>query len=182
MIARKKKRVWAIAPAILAMLLLSAPVLADTDGSEIRVAEQPDRLILQLGLRWAGVQFELKTDAGVFPIPIVVDETGLLKMDLGGSRMYTLSCLASATAIPGPDDTGDMPSPSVAAQPSPPWPGSNEEVPAKEQGGAPFGQILFFFAGAAIAACAMFALYYIRGRRAYDDDDYDAYDEYGDDD
>ena len=44
----------------------------------------------------------LRTDAGVFPAPIVVDETGVLTMDLGGSTTYTLSCINSTVPIPDP--------------------------------------------------------------------------------
>lgn len=77
---------------VMLMSVLCPAALADTDGTEPQLTQQPDQLILQLGTRWAGVEFELRTDAGVFPAPIVVDSSGVLTMDLGGSKTYTLSC------------------------------------------------------------------------------------------
>ena len=76
---------------VLLMLSLTPAALADTDENTPRITKQPDQLVLQLGTRWAGVEFELRTDAGKFPVPVVVDETGVLTMDLGGSSTYTLS-------------------------------------------------------------------------------------------
>lgn len=38
----------------------------DTDGTELQVA-QPVILEVQLGPQWAGVEFQLKTDAGLYP-------------------------------------------------------------------------------------------------------------------
>jgi len=70
----------------------SIPALADTDGTEQHVIK-PEKLVVQLGKEWAGVEFKLKTDAGMYPQPVVVDETGLLTMELGGSENYILSCL-----------------------------------------------------------------------------------------
>ena len=75
---------------VMLMSVLCPAALADTDGTEPQLTQQPDQLILQLGTRWAGVEFELRTDAGVFPAPIVVDSSGVLTMDLGGSKTYTL--------------------------------------------------------------------------------------------
>lgn len=68
---------------VMLMSVLCPAALADTDGTEPQLTQQPDQLILQLGTRWAGVEFELRTDAGVFPAPIVVDSSGVLTMDLG---------------------------------------------------------------------------------------------------
>ena len=108
------------AAAIIAALAFPLTAHADTNGNEIKLTDQPDQLILQLGPEWAGVEFEMKTDAGVFPVPVIVDYTGILKMDLGGSSVYTLTCLASPVAIPVPEATEPVPAatPSEAA-PSP---------------------------------------------------------------
>jgi len=85
------------------ILLWNVPtVYADTDGSELKVAE-PGTLIVQLGTQWAGVEFELRTDDGLYPGTVVVDDTGVLTMELGGSTTYTLSALGSAIAIPAAD-------------------------------------------------------------------------------
>jgi len=71
---------WVIALLISVCLFLSV-ARADTDGTEIQVTEQPEKLIIQLGPQWAGVQFRLKTDEGLFPVPVVVDQSGILKME-----------------------------------------------------------------------------------------------------
>ena len=88
---------------VLLMLSLTPAALADTDENTPRITKQPDQLVLQLGTRWTGVEFELRTDAGKFPVPVVVDETGVLTMDLGGSSTYTLSCLESSVPLPEPE-------------------------------------------------------------------------------
>lgn len=44
-----------------------------TDGTELEVV-QPEQLEIQLGESWAGVAFELKTDAGMYPGVILVGE------------------------------------------------------------------------------------------------------------
>ncbi len=79
---------------VMLMSVLCPAALADTDGTEPQLTQQPDQLILQLGTRWAGVEFELRTDAGVFPAPIVVDSSGVLTMDLAARP------IPSAASIP----------------------------------------------------------------------------------
>ena len=101
MTIQKRLRLTLLTVVCLSMCLCTT-AFADTDGTEPKVTQQPDQLVLQLGTRWAGVEFELRTDAGVFPAPIVVDETGVLTMDLGGSTTYTLSCINSTVPIPDP--------------------------------------------------------------------------------
>jgi len=92
-------------------MLLSPSALADTNGTELKVIDQPDRLILELGSDWAGVKIELTTDAGVFPVPLVVNEFGVLSMDLGGSKTYTLSRISEAPSEqpPLPEDVNTAP-------------------------------------------------------------------------
>ena len=87
-----------------------SPVYADTDGTEMQVV-QAENLEIQLGPDWAGVEFELKTDAGLYPGTIAVGEDGVLRLEIGGSSSYVLSCMNSSVAIPDPDQapatTGD---------------------------------------------------------------------------
>ena len=64
----------------------------DTDGTELQVA-QPVILEVQLGPQWAGVEFQLKTDAGLYPGTIAVGQDGILRTELGNSGSYVLSCL-----------------------------------------------------------------------------------------
>ena len=70
-----------------------------TNGDELHVVEA-QQLEIQLGTEWAGVEFMLRTDAGIYPDVIPVDETGVLSLEIGGSKTYTLSCLQSSVAIP----------------------------------------------------------------------------------
>ena len=98
---QKTKKIPALLLTLLLMLVLAPSAYADTDANTPQITQQPDQLVLQLGARWAGVEFELRTDAGVFPVPVVVDESGILRMDLGGSTTYTLSCINRAHSRPG---------------------------------------------------------------------------------
>jgi len=163
---------------ILLFLMLVAAVVtifpqmvrADTNGSEIQITDQPDKLVLQLGQQWAGVEFELKTDAGVFPVPVVVDEAGILKMDLGGSKTYTLSCVASTVTIPGPENMEIQATSPAAAQESPNATGAGPNQP---QAGIPTGVLVMFIVGLIGAVGGLLAMWYFKYRRdvrAYDDD------------
>ena len=64
---------------VIIMLLLLLPQTAyaaeGTDGTEMQVL-QPQQLEIQLGSNWAGVEFQLKTDAGLYPGTIPVGEDG----------------------------------------------------------------------------------------------------------
>jgi len=89
---------------VFAILMLCASVTTvfaaqGTNGDELHVVEA-QQLEIQLGTEWAGVEFMLRTDAGIYPDVIPVDETGVLSLEIGGSKTYTLSCLQSSVAIP----------------------------------------------------------------------------------
>ena len=71
-----------------------------TDGTEIQVMEA-EQLEVQLGKEWAGREFQLKTDAGLYPGTITVGEDGVLRTELGGSARYILTCMLTEN----PDDT-----------------------------------------------------------------------------
>ena len=88
--------------------ILFVPVQASataqgTNGTELEVV-QPQNLVVQLGEAWSGVEFQLRTDAGKYPDPIPVGEDGMLRLEIGGSENYTLTCLNSRVAIPAPED------------------------------------------------------------------------------
>lgn len=87
--------------------LANHQVFADTDGSELQIFS-PSQLEIQLGADWAGAQFELRTDMGIYPQPIRVDDTGILKLEIGGSSEYVLSCLSlgSAHSVPAANRPG----------------------------------------------------------------------------
>lgn len=165
-----------IASCVFAVMLVAvifpSVVFADTNGSELQITDQPDKFILQLGPQWAGVEFELKTDAGVFPVPVIVDSTGVLKMDLGGSKTYTLSCVASPVSVPDPEQPAYTPDPTSPA-PTEPSGGSETETD-KTKDGVPTGILVMFFVGLAAAVGGLLAMRYFKQRReayVYDEDD-----------
>ena len=159
----KAKRLPSLLLTLLLMLLLSPAAYADTDANTPHITQQPDQLILQLGARWAGVEFELRTDAGVFPVPVVVDESGILRVELGGSSTYSLSCIDSSIPIPDPEPV----------DPETPSPGNAPSAPAQSPGSnAPAGNtrniapIVFFIAALALAVVGLISLLLSR-RRSY---------------
>ena len=158
--------------AIALSLAMSTAAFADTDGTEPKIVQQPDQLVLQLGTRWAGVKFELRTDAGIFPAPVVVDENGVLTMDLGGSTTYTLSCINSTAPIPDPGPEQSDPPPSVSPDPTPEVP--NSPQPETGNSSLPLPAVIFLV-GLAVAGGAFIALHITKKRQDY------GYDEWGDD-
>ena len=105
----KLKIAKAVALVLAMVCLFCFPVPASaasqgTDGTELEVI-QPQNLEIQLGEAWAGVEFELKTDAGMYPGVIIVGEDGVLRLEIGGSENYILSCLNSSVDIPIPGET-----------------------------------------------------------------------------
>ena len=169
----KRLRLTLLTVVCLSMCLCTT-AFADTDGTEPKVTQQPDQLVLQLGTRWAGVEFELRTDAGVFPAPIVVDETGVLTMDLGGSTTYTLSCINSTVPIPDP-----------SAEQTPDTQQSSEEVQQPQEqnaatepaSGIPIVPLVVFLVGLACGGGGLVALHFTKRRRQEAD-----YDEWADED
>lgn len=74
-------------------------VFADTDGSEIIVV-QPEKLEIQLGTDWIGAEFQLRTDQGLYPNLIPVGNDGVLRLEIGGSGSYILSCVSTGRTMP----------------------------------------------------------------------------------
>ena len=81
-------------------LLHSPPAFADTDGSEIQVVS-PSYLEVQLGPAFAGTEFQFRTDTGIYPGLIQVGEDGVLRLEIGGSSHYILSCVSTGMTTPG---------------------------------------------------------------------------------
>lgn len=104
----KKKFMKAMSLLLALICIIGVPVQASaasqgTEGTELEVV-QPQQLVIQLGESWSGVEFELRTDAGQYPDTIPVGEDGILKLEIGGSETYTLTCLNSHVEIPVPED------------------------------------------------------------------------------
>lgn len=101
--AKKKLAALALAGMLAAVLGNGVSVSAEnqgTDGTEIQVMEA-EQLEIQLGKEWAGREFQLKTDSGLYPGTITVGEDGVLRTELGGSTRYILTCMLTGNL----DDT-----------------------------------------------------------------------------
>ena len=159
---------------ILTLLILTCissvaiPVYADTDGTELQVVE-PQKLEIQLGQSWAGVQFTLKTDAGMYPNAIPVDETGVLKLEIGGSKSYVLSCLQSSIDIPDPDN--NTPATLMTLTRDKQNTAAAEEKDNEQSETIPVTQIVFLAVGIALAISALVAIHITSKRHNSDDDD-----------
>ena len=183
----------ALVLAMICLLCFPVPVSATgvaqgTDGAELQVM-QPEKLEIQLGESWAGVEFELKTDAGKYPGTIIVGEDGVLRLEIGGSSSYVLSCMNSAVDVPAPGETlppatetssadgsGDA-APCATEESALP---TEETVPsgtAEENtiAGIPIVHLALFGGGLIIAVGALAVLQFSQKRResrtVYDDDD-----------
>lgn len=169
---QKRKQIQALLLTLLLMLVLTPAAYADTDPNTPQITQQPDQLVLQLGARWAGVEFELHTDAGVFPVPVVVDESGILRMDLGGSTTYTLSCINSTMPIPDPGPTEPDTLPTTQQSPVPSQLPTNNTSDSNTRNVMP---VVLFLAALSLAAVGLVALFLSRrsARHHYDDWDDD---------
>lgn len=171
-----KKRSWQgllfLVVAILA-LLMPQTVFATggTDGTELQVAE-PASLEIQLGTDWAGVEFELKTDAGMYPGDVVVGDDGVLRLEIGGSKSYILTCMNSSVTVPDPEQA-----PATTEESSESSTEENENAPADENtvAGIPTMHLILFGGGMAIAIGVLVGLYIVKRRKQlnpqYQDDD-----------
>lgn len=181
------------------MILLFAPTaFADTDGTELKITDQPEKLVIQLGPSWAGVEFQLRTDAGVYPAPIVVSPEGLLTMELGGSKIYTLSCINSPVSPPDPQNVTDtepvfavesdtqtdadteLPDEENQATPAEPGdaPQASEQTEQNDTAvGIPMTHLLLFLGGMGICVGGLIVMWVLKRRRSRgngsEDDEYD---------
>lgn len=160
------------------------PIYAEsqgTDGTEIQVIE-PEKLEIQLGADWAGVEFQLKTDSGLYPGTIAVGEDGVLRMELGGSKSYVLTCMNSSVSAP---EATQAPATTEEAQ--------NESNEGQESGGSNSGQDtegtvagipilhLVLFAGGMVLAVGSLVVMRVMKKRRESDAEYEDEDEYEDD-
>lgn len=163
-----------------------------TNGDELQVAE-PEQLVIQLGEDWAGVEFELKTDAGMYPGTIAVGADGVLRLEIGGSKNYTLSCLNSSVPAPIPQNSylqetnpqeneatsQTDPENSPSEHPSGPDPTESGEAPTSPEqnteAGIPTTHLVIFGVGLVVAIGALIGLKYLPKKNAasseYDDED-----------
>lgn len=161
--------------AMLCVLCFPVQVMAETqqgtNGDELQLMEA-QKLEIQLGAEWAGVEFQLKTDAGLYPGTVVVGQDGVLRTEIGGSSTYILTCLKSAVEVPEPTQAP------ATTETDPEE--SNSETDSAEDGsatvaGIPVLHIVLFAGGMVVAIGALIAMHVVKRRResepAYDDDD-----------
>lgn len=170
---KPKKKSWqSLLFLVVTILALMMPqtvfATGGTDGTELQVAE-PASLEIQLGADWAGVEFELKTDAGMYPGDVVVGEDGILRLEIGGSKNYILTCMNSSVQVPNPEQA---PATEEASENS-----SAESLQTEEStaAGIPTMHLILFGGGMAIAIGTLIGLYVVKRRKQlnpqYPDDD-----------
>lgn len=142
-----------------------------TTGDELQLMEA-EQLEIQLGADWAGVEFQLKTDAGLYPGTVVVGQDGVLRMEIGGSKSYILTCMNSAVEVPEPTQAPATTETDTEE--------NNSETDTAEDGsttvaGIPVLHIVLFAGGMVVAIGSLIAMHVVKRRResepAYDEDD-----------
>ena len=179
-----KAKIWKSVALVLALMcILCFPIGVSaasqgTNGDEMHVAT-PEKLEIHLGQEWAGVTFELTTDYGKYPNPIPVGEDGVLRLEIGGSSSYVLSCLSSETEAPAPSETApseNTPSESIPTDDSTVDKDELEDIeevtptePTEEDGkvaGIPISHIIMFGGGLLVAVGALVGINFYQKRRA----------------
>ena len=178
-----KAKIWKSVALVLALMcILCFPIGVSaasqgTNGDEMQVAT-PEKLEIHLGQEWAGVTFELTTDYGKYPNPIPVGEDGVLRLEIGGSSSYVLSCLSSETEAPAPSETApseNTPSESIPTDDSTVDKDELEDIedvtptePTEEgkAAGIPVSHIIMFGGGLLVAVGALIGINYFQKRRA----------------
>lgn len=150
---------------------VSAEPQQGTTGDDLQLMEA-EKLEIQLGTEWAGVEFQLKTDAGLYPGTVKVGQDGVLRMEIGGSKSYILTCMNSAVEVP---EVTQAPATTETDSEQ-----NNSETDTAEEGGAtvagiPVLHIVLFAGGMVVAIGALIAMHVVKRRRenepVYDEDD-----------
>ena len=161
--------------AMLCLLCFPVQVMAETqqgtNGDELQLMEA-QKLEIQLGAEWAGVEFQLKTDAGLYPGTVKVGQDGVLRMEIGGSKSYILTCMNSAVEVPEPTQAPAT----TETDPE----NNNSGTDSAEEGsatvaGIPVLHIVLFGGGMVVAIGALIAMHVVKRRResepVYDEED-----------
>ena len=161
--------------AMLCILCFPVQVLAETQqgttGDDLQLMEA-EKLEIQLGAEWAGVEFQLKTDAGLYPGTVKVGQDGVLRMEIGGSKSYILTCMNSAVEVP---EVTQAPATTETDSEQ-----NNSETDSAEEGsatvaGIPVLHIVLFAGGMVVAIGALIAMHVMKRRRenepVYDEED-----------
>ena len=155
-----------------------------TDGTELHVI-QPSQLEIYLGEEWVGAQFELETDAGMYPNAIPVGEDGTLRLEIGGSSKYILrlneiphsDVAATDETVTSEPNAETAPQPST--EPTQAEHAPEESVPGLAEpaqntlAGIPVKHIVFFGGGLVIAVIALILMRKSQKNNPYYDDEDD---------
>ncbi|CAK7064045.1 MAG: hypothetical protein ENTB_02921 [Enterocloster aldenensis] len=181
--AKLLKGVLTVLSLICILCIPVTPIYAEpqgTDGTEMQVME-PEKLEIQLGADWADVEFQLKTDSGLYPGTIAVGEDGVLRMELGGSKSYVLTCMNSSVSAPeatqAPATTEEAQNESNEGQDSSSNNGQDEKGTVA---GIPILHLVLFAGGMVLAVGSLVAMRVMKKRRE-SDAEYEDEDEYEDD-
>jgi hypothetical protein len=159
-------RIMLFACCLLMCTSITYAVSDDTDGSELQVA-QPVVLEIQLGQQWAGTEFQLKTDTGLYPGTITVGQDGILRTELGSSGRYILSCANTDTAVLPPTDdslpVGQDVTPDDTTQ------AETQNHRNGTVGGIPIMHIVLFCGGLLLALGALLTMHIVSRRRSSSD-------------
>lgn len=195
-----KKRFSLIFMAVFQAILALLPGVARAENDptvEPVVSTIADKLIIQLGPEWAGAEFSLTTDMGVYPGVIAVNDAGILTTELGGSSTYTLVCITTpgrqeeAESVPTDVQTSAqpthpleveilLPSPDATEQPAAPAQPTQrtdpveqpEQVPEPEtQADIPTIHLVLFIGGVALCIVGLIVMRLIKRRNDYCDED-----------
>ena len=171
-----KAKIWKCVALVLALMcILTFPIgvsatAQGTNGDEMQVAT-PEKLEIHLGQEWAGVTFDLQTDYGKYPDPIPVGEDGVLRLEIGGSSSYVLSCLSSTEETPAPDET--VPAEGTADEDATEGTTDGlveiedvEPTDPAEESGIPTAHIVMFGGGLVVAIGALVGINIFQKRRA----------------
>lgn len=161
--AKLTKGILLILSLLCILCVLVTPVYAaqqGTDGSELQVVKA-EQLEIQLGTSWSGVEFQLKTDAGVYPGTVKVGTDGVLRLEIGGSSKYILTCMNSSTSIPALNDTTD----STDQTQAPATTEQNSESTKKSESGIPTLHIILFSGGMVIAIGTLIVMQILKKKR-----------------
>ena len=170
----KVKIVKAVALILAMLCILCFPIPASavsqgTDGTQLQVMK-PQNLQIHLGEDWAGVEFELTTDAGRYPGVIPVGEDGVLRLEIGGSENYILSCLNSSSDIPSTGDElqqeEESEAPTESEEGTVPVESTPEDSEEGNQVQIPVKHMVLFGGGLILALVALAGIHYSQSKRA----------------
>lgn len=152
---------------------LTTPVYATqqgTNGDELQLIE-PAQLEIQLGPNWAGVEFQMKKDAGIYPDTIAVGNDGILRLEIGGSSEYILSCMNSSVSVPKPDgyttssESTQAPATTESNLISSTDDGKSESGDYGTIAGIPIKHLVFFIVGMILAIGSLVMIHMTKNKR-----------------